>query len=272
LLVTADLQVLGGPPRRARRGRRAVALIALMLGVAGLGVSVAGLAVQVLPRQFTPAQQHQIEAWEIASRWQQLTAGQIFPATVSYSLSAAVLQDEVPLSLDAVRIAVAPQSACAQGVTSKAAAAVLSRSGCRAVLRATYVDATRSYILTIGVAVLPTASAARDASLGLSQTKLTTRRSRHTSQLTPGVEVVRFRGAAAGRYDYSRQIAANFSAGPYLVMYAAGYADSRPQVTVSEDSYSEAEMTSLAVGVAQSVAHTLTAAPPVPHCPGAPEC
>ncbi|HTX25969.1 MAG TPA: hypothetical protein VME19_02990 [Streptosporangiaceae bacterium] len=270
--MTADLQVLGGPPRRARRRRRAAALIALTLGVAGLGASATGLAVQVLPRQFTPAQQHQIEAWEIASRWQQLTAAQIFPPTVSYTLSAAVLEDAVPLSLDAVRIAIAPQSTCAQGVTSKAAAAVLSRSGCRAVLRATYVDATSSYVMTIGVAVLPSASAARDAGLGLSQAKLTARRSRRTSQLVPGVEVVRFRGSAAGRYDYNRQIAANFSAGPYLVMYAAGYADSRPQVPVAEDSYSEDEMTSLAVGVAQSVAHTLAAAPPVPHCPGAPQC
>ena len=260
----------GGPPRRARRRRRAAALVALALGVAGLGVSASGIAGQVLPRQFTPAQQHQIESWEIASRWQQLAAGQIFPATVTYSLSAAVLQG-APLSLDAVRVGIAPQSGCAQGVTTKAAAAVLRRSGCRAVLRATYVDATRSYVLTIGVAVLPTASAAASAGLGLSP-QLAARESGRAGQLSPGVLVVRFRGPAAGRYDYSRQIAANFSAGPYLVMYAAGYSDSRPQVQLSGNPYSDAEMTSLAVGVAQSVAHRLTAAPPVPHCPGAPEC
>jgi hypothetical protein len=268
----ADPQVLGIPPRRARRRRRAAALVALALGVAGLGVSASGIAVQVLPRQFTLEQQHQIEAWEIASRWQQLTAGQIFPATVPYSLSTAVLDGTGPLSLDAVRVGIAPQTGCAGGVTSKAAAAVLRRSGCRAVLRATYVDATRTYVLTIGVAVLPTVSAAEDASLGLAQTRLTARESARAGRLPPGVLVVRFRGLAAGRYDYTRQIAANFSAGPYLVMYAAGYTDGRPQVQVSKDPYSDAEMTSLAVGVAQSVARTLTAAPPVPHCPGAPEC
>ncbi len=269
--MTADVQLLGGPPRRPRRRRRVVALVTLALGVAGLGVSGAGLAVQVLPRHFTTAQQHQIEAWEIASRWQQLTAAQIFPATVTYSLPTAVVPGTGPLSLDAVRVGIAPQSGCAQGVTAKAAG-VLRRNGCRAVLRATYVDATRSYILTIGVAVLPTVSAAKDASRGLSPTRPAAgHHPVRSGQLAPGVLVVRFRGLAA-RYDYSRQIAASFSAGPYLVMYAAGYADGRPQVQVSQDPYSDAEITSMALGVAQSVARTLAAPPPVPHCPGAPEC
>jgi len=271
-LVTADLTVLGGPPRRPRRRRRAATLVVLVLAVAGLAVAAVGISVQVLPRQFTATQQHQIEAWEIASRWQRLTAGQIFPATVTYSLTAGVLQDTVPLSLAAVRVGIAPQSDCAAGVTTKEAAAVLRRSGCRAVLRATYVDATRSYILTIGVAVFPTASAAREASLGLAQTRLAAHHSGQASPLTPGVPVVRFRGAAAQRYDYSRQIAANFSKGPYLVMYAAGYADSRPQVQVSDDPYSDAEMTSLATGVAQTIARRLNAPPHAPHCPGALEC
>jgi hypothetical protein len=271
-LVTADLAVLGGPPRRPRGRRRAATLVVLLLGVAGLVVSAVGIADQVLPRQFTATQRHEIESWEIASRWQELTATQIFPATLTYSLSAATLQDTVPLSLDAVRVGIAPQSTCARGVTTAAAAAVLRRSGCKAVLRATYVDATKSYILTIGVAVLPTPAAALDASQGLTQTRLDSHESGHATQLAPGVLVVRFRGATSALYNYSRQIAANFTAGPYVVMYAAGYADSRPEVRVSQDAYSEAEMTSLATGVAQTIAHRLEAPPAVPHCPGALEC
>ena len=244
----------------------------LVLGLAGLAVSAAGIAIQVLPRQFTATQQHQIQAWEVASRWQDLSAGQIFPATVSYSLSAAVLQDAVPLSLDALRVGIAPQSDCARGVTSTAVAAVLRRSGCQAVLRATYVDATSSYVLTIGIAVLPTPAAAAAASRGLARIGLAAHHAGRAAPLAPGVSVVRFGGLAAVLYDYSRQIAANFSQGPYLVMYAAGYADRRPRVEVSADSYSYAELTSLAKGVAQSVAHRLAVAPPVPHCPGAPAC
>ncbi len=55
-------------------------------------------------------------------------------------------------------------------------------------------------------------------------------------------------------------------------MYAAGYADSRPQVPLTQDEYSDLEMTSLAEGVAQSVADTLAAEPASPHCPGTPGC
>jgi hypothetical protein len=41
---------------------------------------------------------------------------------------------------------------------------------------------------------------------------------------------------------------------------------------VTSDRYSDAEMTSLAAGVAQSVANTLAAPPVRPHCPGTPGC
>ena len=55
-------------------------------------------------------------------------------------------------------------------------------------------------------------------------------------------------------------------------MYAAGYSDNRPRVPVSQDTYSDAEMTSMARGVASSVANTLAASPAAPHCPGTPGC
>ena len=84
--------------------------------------------------------------------------------------------------------------------------------------------------------------------------------------------MARFRGAAAGRYDYNRQISGSFTAGPYLVMYAAGYSDGRPPVPVTQDTYSDAEMTSMAKGVARTVARTLASSPAPPHCPGAPGC
>ena len=255
--MTADPQASGDQPRHGTRGRRAVALIALALGLAGLVISAAALATQLLPRQFTAAQQQQIVNWEIASRWQQLTAGRIFPASVPYQLSPTVLQDATPLNLDARRIGIAPQSGCGAGVTTSAAAAVLRREGCRAILRATYVDATWSYVMTVGVAVLPSHAAAVKAYQSLSQ---------------PRILVVRYHGTAAALYDYSRQISASFAKGPYLVMYAAGFADSRPRVPVASDSYSDTEMTLLAQGVARSVADTLAAQPPSPHCPGAPGC
>jgi len=268
----ADPQASGNLPRRGARGRRAAALIALVLGLAGFVISATGMATQLLPRRFSAAQQRQIESWEIAGRWQQLTAGQIFPASVSYQLSAEVLQDATPLNLNALRVAIAPQSGCGSGVTTAAAASVLRHDGCQAVLRATYADATGSYVMTVGVAVLPSAAAAVKANRSLAQPRLTAANQSEAGRLPAGVLVVRYHGTAAAMYDYSRQISSSFADGPYLVMYAAGYADSRPRVPVASDHYADAEMTSLAEGVAQSVAGKLAAPPASPRCPGTPGC
>ena len=263
----------GGSPGSSGRRRR-TAIFALILGVAGLIVSLGGVAIQLLPRHFTADQQRQIEAWEVMRRWQTIPAGRIFPALVSYQLSSEVLQDEAPLSLNAFRVSIAPQQPdCAKAVTSAVTGTVLRRNGCEAVLRATYVDATRSYVMTVGVAVLPNAAAAASTGSGLSELRLAAAHEVDgTRRLQAGVRVVRFGGADAGRYNYNRQISASFTAGPYLVMYAAGYSDSRPQVPVADDKYSEEEMTSMAQGVAHSVANTLAASPAPPHCPGAPGC
>jgi hypothetical protein len=266
-----DLQ---GRGRSSGRGRRAAAVIALLLGVAGFAVSLTGVVVQVLPRHFTADQQRQIQAWEVMRRWQLLPAGRIFPASVSYQLSARVLQDVAPLQLNAFRVSIAPQeSDCAKAVTSAAAGAVLRKNGCQAVLRATYVDATRTFVMTVGVAVLPDAASAASARSGLAATRLVAARQARGADLLPaGILVLRYGGAAGRVVDYNRQVSASFTAGPFVVMYAAGYSDSRPRVPVSQDEYSDAEMTNMASGVAHQVAQTLAVTPPPPRCPGAPGC
>jgi hypothetical protein len=265
---------LQGGGASSGRGRRVAAAIALVLGVAGFAVSLTGVAVQLLPRHFTVEQQRQIQAWEVMRRWQLLPAGQIFPASVSYQLSAKTLQDQDPLQLNAFRVSIAPpESDCAKAVTSAAAGAVLRKDGCQAVLRATYVDATRSFVMTVGVAVLPDLAAAASVHTKLATLRLAAARQADGASLLPaGVLVLRYGGAGGRTYDYNRQISASFTAGPYLVMYAAGYSDGRPRVPVSRDEYSEGEMTNMAAGVARKVAHTLAATPPAPHCPGAPGC
>ncbi|HET9973439.1 MAG TPA: hypothetical protein VFQ68_34765 [Streptosporangiaceae bacterium] len=272
-----DLQGRGassGRPASSGHGRQVAAAIALVLGVAGLAVSLTGVAVQLLPRHFTVGQQRQIQAWEVMRRWQLLPAGQIFPASVSYQLSARTLRDQDPLPLNAFRVSIAPQeSDCAKAVTSAAAGAVLRKNGCQAVLRATYVDATRSFVMTVGVAVLPDSAAAASVHTKLATLRLAAARQANGASLLPaGVLVLRYGGARGRTYDYNRQISASFPAGPYVVMYAAGYSDGRPRVPVSRDEYSEGEMTNMAAGVAHKVARTLAATPPAPHCPGAPGC
>ncbi len=264
----------GCRPPRGGQNRRLAASIALLLGLTGLVVSAIGLTIQMLPRHFSAEQQHQIMSWEISRRWQTMPAGQIFPATISYRLPATVLEDATPLSLNALRVSIAPQETdCAKAVTSAAAGAVLQRDGCQAVLRGTYIDATHSYVMTVGVAVMPNDAAATSAGSGIDKPKLAAARSGDgTSEVAAGVGVIRFGGAAGNLYDYSRQISVSFTDGPFVIMYAAGYADNRPQVAVSEDPYARDEMSSMAAGVAQSVASRLASRPATPHCPGAPGC
>jgi len=250
--------------------RRVAAVAALVLGLAGLVISCAGLVIAILPRHFTAGQQQAIMDWEVNGRWRNLPAGKIFPDSVGYTLPGTVIQEDPPLTLRAVRVAISPQTGCASGASDAAAAEVLHRDGCEAMLRATYVDQTMSFVMTVGIAVLPTAGAATAASDGLSVTQLAA--ARGSSALPAGVRTVHFDGADGAMYDYSKQLSATVAAGPYLVMYSAGYADGRPRVQLAHDSYSQAEITSFAQGVATVVANGLGSAPAAPHCPGAPGC
>jgi hypothetical protein len=257
-----------GRPARAAGWRRGLALAALALGLCGLAAAAAGVANQLLPRQFTPAQQRQIIGWETARRWRQERAGRIFPAAVSYQLLGAAVNSSRGLSLTARRVGIARQASC-RVAADHGAARVLDRLGCQALLRATYVDATGSMLTTVGVAVLPSSAAAAEAADDLSAA----RAGRGSGGPAPGVLAVGFPRTLASEFgDRQRQIAAVTSAGPYLIMSAAGFSDGRPWVPIASDRYAAAEMSSFAVGLATAIGSPLAAAPPVPHCPGSPGC
>jgi hypothetical protein len=250
---------------RARGTGTTAALVAAILGGIGLVVSLAGLAIQVLPRQFSAAQQRQIMAWEVSERWRTLPAGDIFPASVHYQLPASVVDDIIGVSLEAPRVGIASQSACADG-TDPAAARALDRHGCQALLRATYTDESATYVMTVGVAVMTSAAQASAAQTALAQ-------SGGNTQPRPGVRTMALNGTPASQFGAAqRQLSGSFSAGPYMIMYTAGYADGRPRLPMSDDPYAQNEMTSAVLGVAQAVAARLAAPPPMPHCPGMPEC
>src|SRR5579875_3719096 len=108
----------GRPGPRGRAGRPA-AVLALVFGIAGLAVSLAGVVAQVLQRQ--------IADWEAAKRWRLLAAGTIFPASVGYSPPIAL--DATALTLTARRIGIARQASCAAAADA-AVAAALDRNGC----------------------------------------------------------------------------------------------------------------------------------------------
>ncbi|HEY2508438.1 MAG TPA: hypothetical protein VGI58_18120 [Streptosporangiaceae bacterium] len=262
----------GAAPRRRRRG--SVALFALIgvLGLAGLGVCAVGVAHRVLPRHFTAAQQRAITNWELEGRWRGLTAGAIFPATISYQVPGQAFNATSGLPLRARRLGIAPQAACADGV-SPPAALVLRQHGCLAVLRATYLDSTGSMVATTAVAVLPDPAAAEivlgdlTGSSGLTGTPSAPYESRLLAR------PLRVAGTpAAGFRAPQHQLANATVAGPYVILTTTGFADGRPHVTLDNDHYVDQEMTSFEDALASSAGATLGHKPPVPSCPGAPGC
>lgn len=246
----------------ARRQRsRIITIILLALGGLGLFGFGIGASLQVMPRKFTPAQQRQITDWEFGKRWRDLAAGVIFPASVSYTAPSA-LDDDPSLALSARRVGLAKQASCAS-VTDPAAAAALDREGCVAVLRATYVDETDSYVVTVGAAALPGAAKAATAAQAIKSTR----------GARSAVHTVPVKGTpASGFTDKRRQLSGVVSAGTYVVLYTVGYTDTRPHEPVTRDDYTDAEMTSAGAGVAHDVLSVLAAPVPPPHCPGTPGC
>ena len=248
--------------RRRQAWYLAVAL--LVLGAVGFVGSVAGLASQAMPRRFTATQQRQITDWEMGKRWRELPAGVIFPASVSYPPPVS-LEDGSPLTLSAQRVGIASQASCV-AAADPTAAAVLDRDGCTAMLRATYVDGTGSYVVTVGAAVLPGAARAAAAAGAITADG-------GSAGLGPTVHTVRFAGTpAAGFTNDRRQVSGVLSAGSYVVLYTIGYADSRPREPVAGDSYAHDEMMAAGAGAARAVLGVLAAPVPSPHCPGTTGC
>jgi hypothetical protein len=259
-----EAQPPGPGQRRRRPASTAIAGIALVLGLIGLVVSLYGVATQLLPRRFTAVQQREIVNWEFGRKWRVLPAGAIFPTSVSYP-PPAVLDGSAPLTLTAGRIGIAPQASC-RAATDPAAAAVLVSNGCSAVLRATYTDGTKSYVVTVGVAVLPSTAQAAKAVTELG-------RAAYVGGIAPGVRAVSFKDTPAAWFtNQRRQLSGSVWAGTYVALYTVGYADSRPREPVSGDSYADGEMTRVGRGVAGAVLAAVARSVPTPHCPGTPGC
>jgi hypothetical protein len=220
------------------------------------------LGIRIMPRHFTAAEQQKIISWEIGKRWRTWPAGEIFPASIAYQVPASILASDTGLTLTARRVAIAPGASCGT-VTDAAAAQILARGGCTTVLRATYVDAAGAFVTTVGVAVLPSARAAAAVNTALSG----------PGTLRPGIRAAAFPGTLTAWFaDRSRQVSLSISAGPYLVIYAAGYTDGRPRAAADGTHYAQSELLKSAEGIAGYIAGKISAQPPVPACPGAPGC
>lgn len=234
----------------------------MAVGLIGLATSLTGISIGISPRHFTPAEQQKIVSWKIGARWRTWPAGRIFPARIPYELPAASLASTTGLTLIARRVGIMPEASCT-GATDAAAAKVLARYGCEAVLRATYADAAGAFVTTVGVAVLPDAKAGAAAHGALAG----------SGADQPGVSAVGLPGTLTAWFtNNGRQVSSSIVSGPYLVMYAAGYSDGRPRQTADANQYAGDELLRVSESIAGDIAARIGAQPRPPRCPGSPAC
>jgi hypothetical protein len=195
--------------RRRPRWHAPLLVVLVLAGLAGLAVGGFALHAE-LTRPATAAEAAAAGRAEIATRWQRLPAGQLFPASISY-LSPGKQRTT------ALRVGIAPAASCASALDPPVAAIFRAR-GCRTVLRATYADASGALAVTVGIVVLSSTSAAQSA----------------VSDLTiqpghAGVRAASFPGTRAAGYGEAQRgwFHAAAGDGPYAFLYAAGFADGR---------------------------------------------
>ena len=183
-------------------------LVLALAGVAGLAAGGFGLH-QEFTRRATAAEAAAAGRAEVATRWQRLPAGRLFPARINYVTAG------VPTT--AHRVGIAPAASC-KAALDAAAAAILSTDGCQTVLRATYTDASGSLAVTVGVVVMRSTAAAQSVVSTLT-----------ISAGHPGVRAVNFPGTRAASYGDAQRgwFHATARAAPYAFLYAAGFADGR---------------------------------------------
>ncbi|MBB2913540.1 hypothetical protein FHS43_004844 [Streptosporangium becharense] len=193
----------------------AAALVALMCAVAA-GVA-AGAAGTELTRGPTPVELDRAAAAEVARRWRAWPAGKIFPETVRYAA-------EQGGEERARRVGISRETRCDRAVDAGLRKA-LRRSGCLAVLRATYLDALQGIVVTVGVAAFADETGAVAARTALPR----------TGRPSPGLKALAFPGTVSERFSAAgRQTGLVRQEGPYVVLATAGQVDGRPARAVGE--------------------------------------
>lgn len=196
------------PRRRAARLATAGVLIAAGLVSAGAG---AVLRSHELGRPATHSEVVAAGAAELASRWERVPAGKIFPAAITFPGPDSLGTNSVQL------VGIAPAASCGAALDAQLVAA-LGKYGCTTVLRATYDDPSGTIAVTIGIAVMRCARAARLANSNLS-----------LLPSSASVQVAVFPGTIASGFTNAQRAAFAYGvSGPYLFFVAGGDTDGRP--------------------------------------------
>ncbi len=165
----------------------------------------------------TPAERSAAAAAAVAQRWRTWPAGRIFPADLRYTTTLRGHET-------AHRAGISPDSECAAALDA-ALARRARQEGCRAGLRASYVDELDGVVYTTGVLAFP--DRARAAAF--------TRRLPSARPPAASLRALALPGTASARFtDAARQAAATRQEGPFVLLTVAGYTDGRPAAATGE--------------------------------------
>lgn len=220
----------GPPPVRpptvlGLRGRQWM-VVALVVGCCYLTTTVISFtgAWATLNREPTNAELQRAANKEVARRWQAWPARRIFPDRVPY----APLEGH---SEYASRTGIVPDTGCDQGVDPEIAA-TLARHGCKAVLRATYVDQLEGVAVTVGVVAFADPFRADRAYRELPGSKGPD----GSGSVRPALRAAPFPGTASARFtDEARQDRTVDRGGPYVVLTTSGHTDGRPAAAIKKE-------------------------------------
>ncbi|MCO5988247.1 hypothetical protein NE235_19265 [Actinoallomurus spadix] len=101
--------------------------------------------------------------------WRDEPADQLFPARIAGKENGTTDQQD-PKITQWLRLGIAPNTSCANGLTG-GLAGFAARQGCKAVVRATYVDPSGSAVATVAVIVLPSNDARMNVIEHMSEVK-----------------------------------------------------------------------------------------------------
>ncbi|MEV7011861.1 hypothetical protein [Streptosporangium sp. NPDC051022] len=236
------------------QGVRLRAIFLILLGVilamaaSDVLTGAVGLFRETRARPLTAAEQDRYIRDDIARRWHTWSADVIFPTELQYVGLGRTQQY-------ARRIGIAPETSCRSGLDTPVGS-VLTQYGCRTLLRATYVDQTSTFVITVGIAVLDDEE----------------KRASATAQLAAddrvGVRPVAFPGTAAALFGAAqRQRNAWVAVGPYVVFSTAGYADGRTREAIPPEEILHSELWPTAQAITGRIARALGDEPSaVPQC------
>lgn len=225
-----------GRPVRTRVAVFAAVGCAGVLAVAGVR-----LAAEVT-RGPTAAERAAATTVEIAERYRNWPAGRIFPERLPYTLAHGSPET-------ARRVGIGPDTRCDTAVDDGLGGSLTSR-GCRAALRATYLDQPQGLAVTVAVLAFPDDRSAHAAAAWFPVPKP-----------KPGVRALSFPGSVAARFgDAARQSAALARRGPYVVAATVGYADGRPALRAR---HQQADPAELAPQIVDEVLRPLAAPAPI---------